>query len=571
MITPALRAASRLADPLAAAAEIPAADAAEVVALLRRNKVPLVGLDRLPEAEAFRRALEEERAIRAALAAEVGEVVDRLAGEGIVPVLFKSAGALPYLSSNVDLLVDPSRMRDAARLLATSGHHLVPNYREENKLLFRRFRSGRHVICVHLHSAVSWGRVLVLRGEDVVARSVASQDGAFRVTAPEDLVLTVLAHALFETDQIRLSDLRSIRMASSGPGIRWDEVERRADRHGWLTGFSAIAIIAAAVERRLMGETTLPRAVESGCRERLARCPLGRRYASRVERRLADEAVEAIGAPFAISRAHSKAQAWMAILRREDLRPGEPIAEIFAIAWNLLANRFGLRCRPAAILSVSGLDGSGKSTAVGALREALVLCEVPVMVLWNRGGFTGPMRRLKGAARGALPGAVPAPGEEEAKARWLSRPIPGLLFATLVVLEQAFLWIVWARLARLAGRTVLCDRFASDTAADLEAKLGEGRPVARLAGGMIVSIAPRPDRAILLALSPQEAMRRKPGDAPGARLSASSRALERIGAQYGMTVLDAGRPEAEVLQQVVDLGLASALRRFDPSRPEESP
>ncbi len=321
MNAPAIRAAAALADmpPRAQMSPGSGVRTAEVVSALRANKVPLVEISKHLEAarptgsapwhawhvwqEALRREMGEEHDLRV----EVERVLDLLARGGITSVLFKSCGGIPYRSSNVDLLVSPGRMDEAARLLETDGHLRFPHYREDRKVLFRRFRHGRS--------------------------------------------------------------------------------------------------------------------------------PAGR------------------------------------------------IADVGATVCNLAANRLRLRCRPAAVVSLSRIDGSGKSAAIRALREAMVLCEIPTRVVWSRGGFTLGMQAVKKAARTALPAGIPGPGQSAAKARLLSGRVAGTLFAAAVVVEQAMHYLIRVRLPRRAGLSILCDRSGIDTAVDLLAKLSPDRLVARRGDG----------------------------------------------------------------------------------------
>ena len=245
----------------------------------------------------------------------------------------------------------------------------------------------------------------------------------------------------------------------------------------------------------------------------------------------------------------------------------ERIADLFATCSNLLANRLALRCRPAVVISFSGLDGSGKSSARRACLETMTLCEIPVRAVWSRGGFTSWMETAKKVARTAMPASIPGPGQMEAKRRWLGRPIPAALFAFAVVIEQTVHYLLRVRLPGLAGVSMLCDRYAWDTQADLEAKLGAGGHLAGWAGALVAAAAPRPDLAILLRLDPKVASRRKPEDAHMAHLlPAQAAALDRLAGRHGLVVIDAGRPGDEVIDDVVNLALRAAFRKFGGGR-----
>ncbi len=548
----------------------------EVVSALRANKVPLVEIAKHLEAarpagsapwhawhvwqEALRREMGEEHDLRA----EVERVLDLLARGGVTSVLFKSCGGIPYRSSNVDLLVSPGRMDEAARLLERDGHLRFPHYREDRKVLFRRFCHGRSVICVHLHSAVSWGRILILEGDGVIERSRPSPEGVYRLACLEDLLLITLAHALYETDQLRLADLRAVRLCAGEPAFDWEAVFARAKERCWETGFCAMLVLASAIEMSLYGASRVPPDILTRARAALDGSWWAGRYIHAAGARLIKRPPERL--PFPIVKAYAKLHYLARLMNEAGRSPAGRFTDVGATVCNLAANRLRLRCRPAAVVSLSGIDGSGKSAAIRALREAMVLCEIPTRVVWSRGGFTFGMQAVKKAARTALPAGIPGPGQSAAKARLLSGRVAGTLFAAAVVVEQAMHYLIRVRLPRRAGFSILCDRSGIDTAVDLLAKLSPDRLVARRAAGLVLSSAPKADLAILLRLSAEEAARRKPDEVGLEMLRMQARLFEEVAAGRRMMIVEAGRPEADVIGEVVEKSLRAAFSVFGGAR-----
>ncbi|HET6373340.1 MAG TPA: hypothetical protein VFG76_08535, partial [Candidatus Polarisedimenticolia bacterium] len=219
-----------------------------------------------------------------------------------------------------------------------------------------------------------------------------------------------------------------------------------------------------------------------------------------------------------------------------------------------------------AVVSVSGLDGAGKSAVVRALREAMTLCEIPTRVVWSRGGFTAGLEQVKRTARAALAGSLPGPTEREAKRRWLSRALPGGIFALTVILEQTFHHLVRVRLPRWLGVSIVCDRAAFDAAADLLGKLGPDRRMAQGAARLMLGAVPAPDLAILLRVPPETAARRKPDEADRDLLAAQAVTYDAMTPIHGLTVIDADRPEPEVVGEVVDMTLRCLFARFEGER-----
>jgi thymidylate kinase len=534
-----------------------------VIGLLRRNKVPLMELD--PggpgRGAGWSEAVEEERRQRDELADEFALVAGALRNDGIVPVLFKSAGGLPYRSSNIDLLVRPGQMAQAASRLEQLGHLRFPHYREDHKLLFRRFRRGRSVICVHLHEAVSWGRILILPGSDVVDRSRLPRSGesGFMVASSEDLLLITLAHSLYETDQIRLSDLRALRLAAGDPGFDWSVAIERARRHGWTTGFFSILTIAADLEQVVFGATRVPAGIRRQAGQALEGSMWARLYVARMKRACGPDLPDL---PYPLSRTWSKIHAAALMMAAPDRSPDERLMDLVSTAENLLATRMKLRCRPPVLVSLTGLDGSGKSSAIRVVGEAMSLCEIPTRIVWSRGGFTLPAQAAKRATRAVMGDKVPGPAAMEEKRRWLSGGLTGSVYASLVVAEQAVHYLLRVILPRWGGSSIVCDRYVYDTWADLEVKLSGSPRIAGWAGGLLLALAPEPDLALLLHLAPEEAARRKPADASMGVLTRQAEFYERMSALLGLRVIDAGRPDAEVIDEVVDLALRKAFAKF---------
>lgn len=566
----ALRAAAAISLAVPSPASAPpvpeGADPALVASALRRNKVPLCHLPdgAVPAAwragAGWRDAAAGEAGEQAALRAELAPVCAGLRHEGIEPILFKSPGGIPYRSSNVDLLVRPSQFARAEAWLESAGHLRLPHYREDHKRLFHRFRVGRSVISVHLHEAVSWGRVLVLAGDQVADAARPSPEGLFSVASPWDLALATLAHALYETDQVRLMDLRVLRLCTASQGFAWDAVERRAVDAGWGFGFHAIVSLASALEEQLAGTSCVPadlrrRATAAVERSAWAGGPLA--SAREAARRGTPDL------PWRLPKSWSKAHYIARLMTQPTRSPEERLEDLVATVWNLAANRWGLRARPGSIIAVSGLDGAGKSTVVSDLDAVLRQCEVPVRRVWSRGGFTRGAGFLKRSARRALPRHVPPPAARDRKAAWLARPVPGALFAMFVVTEMGLRLLARVRLPRALGRTIVCDRYVQDAAAEMESRLGTGRAVVRAAARVLPAWAPRPHLAVLLRLGADEAVRRKPDEGDPRELRRRAEALDRLARAHGMVVLDASRPLDDVRGEVVERALRTVFARFE--------
>jgi len=514
------RAAVRLAlggapggDGLPSGGDLPAEAAAAVVALLAVNKVSLLALRAeddgsdsvraaLLASPAAGAAIDSARARRRGLLDAYRPVAGAMADAGIRPVLFKSPAAFPYLSSNLDVLVPPSRFEESARIVADLGHIRFPHYREDHKLLFRAFERGRPGLSLHLHEAISWGRVLVAGGDAVAARAVAGEEAWLLVSSPADALTATLAHTILETDEVRLSDLRTVRRCLAH-GARVADFLAEAKERRWEAAAASSLLLYDAVCRTAGARGLLDAEDRERAGEALARSTWARRSLRRVVP--GGEMTLPHRTPRWFSKGHL-----VALIAGDDRRdPDRKLKDLIASGWNLVANRLAIRCRPAQLITISGPDGAGKSRLAASVAETLRLCEVPVARLWSRGGFSRLAVSGKALARHVAGGRIPAVRDEEAKREFLETGWRRTLWTWTVVIEQAAS-LQRARLALAAGRTVVCDRYAYDSLADLLSRSPQGgRALPARAAGFLLGAAPAPDIALLIDVDAEVAHERK--------------------------------------------------------------
>ena len=152
--------------------------------------------------------------------------------------------------------------------------------------------------------------------------------------------------------------------------------------------------------------------------------------------------------------------------------------------------------RRGAVIALSGLDGSGKSTQARALADALGHLGHDVAIEWTRIGTNERLTEAADRVERALTRMDGAPG------------LRTQLRATVLALEH-----LWAQrrltggfLAR--GYVVICDRYTLDSIVSLRYLLGERRrfPLQR---AMLRALTRRPVAAFLLEVSPATAWERK--------------------------------------------------------------
>jgi dTMP kinase len=536
-----------------------------ILDLLAGNKVPLVTLAREPGGEGdalwesiaaghtFGEALARESDRRSKLLAEYEPVARGLEAAGMHPVLHKSPRWFPYLSSNIDVLDEPGLLEPAARVVEGLGHIRFPHYREDHKLLFRTFTGGAPALSVHLHDAVSWGKVVVVAGERVVAGAVGGDAPGVRVASPADALAATLAHTILETDQIRLGDLRTARFCLAG-GARVTALLEDARVNRWTAAAATALALYDAVCREAGGGALLDARESEEVRATLRRFPWAERLLlSALPRR-------GVTLPHRLTRSFSKQHLVRLILADDRRDPERKVLDLAASGWNLLVNRLGLRCRPARLITVSGPDGAGKSRLAESIEGTLRLCEVPVDRLWSRGGFSRIAVGGKALARRLAAGALPDPADERAKRRFLAARWRRVLWTWVVAIEQA-LRLQRVRLTLLRGRSVVCDRYTFDSLADLLARLpGSERSLPSRAAGFLLGAAPQPDIAFLIEVEAGVAHARKEDGTTLASRRDLASAYEALRGAAPFHRLDGALPFPEMAQRAI---VETLRRTFD--------
>ena len=215
----------------------------------------------------------------------------------------------------------------------------------------------------------------------------------------------------------------------------------------------------------------------------------------------------------------------------------------------------------ALLIALSGMDGSGKSTAAEAARRRLEAAGLTVDYAWARLASQGdlltriatPVKRvLRYRGRVADPVAARAPGTETPKdlpQAGERRRVVAWVWVLLVAALNAHAYRRTARRAR-SGLSLICDRWVTDSLVDLNLRYGRHRA----AEAVLRRAVPRPDLAILLELDAATAARRKPGDQDESILAKMERLYAEAAAEdRGLVSVDSRRPREEVEERIAQL------------------
>lgn len=220
--------------------------------------------------------------------------------------------------------------------------------------------------------------------------------------------------------------------------------------------------------------------------------------------------------------------------------------------------RGALRPRTGFVVALSGLDGAGKSSQAACVSEALSRMGCPSATAWP--AIDAPSRTLAAAAQlgQRLVALACGPGGEGADApsaeevgRSVRRHSHAMTFtwSLLVTMRGAIrvARLTWPHVIR--GRVVVCDRYLLDSWVHLRHHYGSGTDY-RLHLALLTLAAPRPRRAYLIEVAPEEAAARQP-ERTAEENAARARLYRQLAPRLEVEPIDGERPREQICAQIV--------------------
>ena len=434
--------------------------------------------------------------------------MDEDAARALIALMAREVGPTAILwrgeglgGSDVDLVALPAMEARLAATLTAAG--LRPALSDPGHVMWS-YPDGRDV-AIDVLSAAGWPQYYpTLDGLRERARAV---NGGLPVASPEDQLLVLAAEAVGGRPVEKV--LRRARPLLEAPGTR-ERLEALAMAEG-MKPLAALVADPARLERSARrGRLPYPRAILTAMRSRAARAALRERIAGRLGRRS----------------------------RRADR---------------------------GVLVTLSGMDGAGKSTFTAAVRAHLEAQGLPVrdeIVRIGRRGDTLdkialPVKKIL-RREGSTADPVAA-GDEAAKASGRApdeapRRGIGWAWTVIVAAENA---LACRRVARgRRGANIVTDRWLTDHLVDFELRYGR-HP---LGTWILRTGVPRADVGVLLEIDAETSAARKPGDQAPAVTARMEERYSTLASELGLVRVDGRAPREDVEAAVLAL-VDSAIRR----------
>jgi len=162
--------------------------------------------------------------------------------------------------------------------------------------------------------------------------------------------------------------------------------------------------------------------------------------------------------------------------------------------------------QPGMIISISGLDGAGKSSHIDSLVNAFTICEIKTMTLWTRAGSL-PITKFFTKINHV---SAFRNNENEVDKVHIASPVSSFkiyIWKLLNILDFLIYYGIFVRIQKYLNRVVICDRYFIDTVVDMESYNRIGK-INRFLYKLYKALIPEPDLVLFIKVDPRNIKKR---------------------------------------------------------------
>jgi thymidylate kinase len=282
-------------------------------------------------------------------------------------------------------------------------------------------------------------------------------------------------------------------------------MQRVSESRGWEDGFAFSLIIYSRLEKAIYSESLIPEDALAVANQTIERSYWLKKALQRTMNR------DDFQFPFKVSFLLGKLFYYRKLLTYPKRNLHTRVYSVVATLAAGIKLKLGIRGQRGMLISLSGIDGSGKSSATQVLLNAFATSDILAFPYWIRFGSVEWLRRNKPVlAINKL--EVSISGTTTALERRQSRLKNPFLRMTWLLLNLAYLILFYnlkVRVSTWFGYVVICDRYIYDALVEIEASLPNNSSLIRLSEFLLTHLCPKPQLAWLFDLAPGEALSRQ--------------------------------------------------------------
>jgi thymidylate kinase len=149
------------------------------------------------------------------------------------------------------------------------------------------------------------------------------------------------------------------------------------------------------------------------------------------------------------------------------------------------------------IITISGLDGAGKTVQIEKLLKSLSNDGYKVKYVWARGGYTPGFEFLKNTLRRIFSKKLPPPGPSDVRAEKLGSASIQKLWLIIAIIDLIVLWGIYVRTFSTLNTVVICDRYLNDTLLDFRNNFPTSNIEDSIFWRLLTALVPDPDHSFL--------------------------------------------------------------------------
>lgn len=158
------------------------------------------------------------------------------------------------------------------------------------------------------------------------------------------------------------------------------------------------------------------------------------------------------------------------------------------------------------VVSFSGIDGAGKTTQITLLEEYCKAHGIQYTKKWSKARGTPGIMFLKNLVRRDK--GMSTEGQLEYREQVYKSGWKRKLLLTASLWDLCWYWGIYFRILRKKCPLLILDRYIWDTYVEVSTEFGIDNLKDRLLWKLVVAVAMKPDKGIILTIPPEESLRR---------------------------------------------------------------
>jgi len=409
---------------------------------------------------------------------------------GFSAVLFKSCGFptdFPfYLYGNLDVLVKKKNLRKARSILDSLYYIELRHIEEPEKFLFKKYECGHSVSEIHLHSTVGWGVPFLCDDEfwQREHRRSLEYDCVIFPSSTDSLLIT-LAHTFYEDKSFSMANVLRVAACLKASDIDWDYARWVVSTRGWEDAFrESLGCYQTILNRLNISGIDLPSMYTPSSNLKAA------------SDKLTDYPVQY---SFLDVKRFYYRKIWNDTLRTKKQKLYDSVS---TFCWGVEV-KLNLFFQRPFVIAFSGIDGSGKSTQIKALRSAFENCAIKNETIWFR-CFCSPVSiSLQKFLRKKV--VNQASTDSKRLDRKSGKGIISYLERTFAAIELIYIYAIKVRFLKLFDRVIFIDRCLLDMAVELNLRYPDAPLTGSFLWRLLKWFSVEPDIHVFLDMDSSEA------------------------------------------------------------------